>query len=347
MKIKKILISCCWFSLFLFVFISTNSCQKESSDSSTAPAIESNLVHLNKLEPGKVYKLNDYPLFVMSYKGDYGFNSFLETGSTSFNIEKEIIAGTKINWGCTCFTGMVNNKIFGRNFDYYHHTAMALYTHPLSAFASLSMVDLFYLNFNESSSASQIENSNTIRNAPYFPFDGINEKGVSIGMMALPYADPPYNSNKLSLNCLEIIRLVLDYATTTDDAVSLIQKYNYNVEDPPVHFMIADKSGKSAIIEFNNKEIKVIYNNEPYHVSTNFIITGSLAPQTTECWRYNKAYSDLKNAGGSIDETTAMNILQSVSQSITMWSAVYNLNTLSLNISTSRDYSKNYKILFQ
>ena len=347
MKNKKILISFSRFSLFLILLFSTNSCQKESSNSPNDSVIESNLIYLNKLEPGKVYKLNDYPLFVMSYNGDYSFSEFLKTGNISFNIENEIITGTKINWGCTCFTGMVNNKIFGRNFDYYHHTAMALYTHPPSAFASLSMVDLFYLNFNESSSASQIENSNTMRNAPYFPFDGINEKGVSIGLMALPYADPPYNPDKVTLSCLEIIRLVLDYASTTDHAVSLIQQYNYNVGDPPVHFMIADKSGKSVIIEFLNKEMKVIYNDEPYHVSTNFIITGSSAPQSTTCWRYNKAYADLKNANGSIDETSAMNILQSVAQSITMWSAVYNLNTPSLNISTGRDYSKNYKILFQ
>ncbi len=343
MKIKKILTSIRWFTLFLIVFISINSCQKESSDTLTGPAIEGSIVHLDKLEQGKVYKLNDYPLFVMSYRGDYGFSRFLKTGI------REIV-GEKINnpdWGCTCFTGMVNNKIFGRNFDYYHHIALALYTHPRNAFASLSIVDLYYLGFNESSSANQIENSNSVSNAPFWPMDGINEKGVAIGQMALPYADPPYDPSKRSLNCLEIIRLVLDYASNTDEAVSLIQQYNYNVNGgPPVHFMIADKSGKSAIIEFINKEMKVIYNNEPYHVSTNFIITGSLAPQTTDCWRYNKAYSDLKNAGGSIDETAAMNILQSVSQSITMWSAVYNLNTPSLNISTGKDYSKDYKLLF-
>lgn len=234
--------------------------------------------------------------------------------------------------------------IFGRNFDYYHHASMVLYTHPSSAYASLSTVDLHYLGFSGETSLDELVHSPNLRSCPFLPFDGMNEKGVAIGMMAVPSAEPPWDLAKASLNCLQIIRLVLDHASTTDGAISLMKMYNYHVEEPPVHFLIADRSGKSAVVEFVHGELKTMYNSEPFHVSTNFIIFGSDAPRATPCWRCDKAYADLKNVNEKIDEQASMEILRTVSQNITMWSVVYNMNFFSLDISVDRKFDKVYEI---
>jgi hypothetical protein len=309
------------------------------------------IVQGNAIAAGTIVQVDDYPLFVMSFSGNYGFSDFLRTGTTSVSglpYHEPFAVGSPL-WGCTCFSAMGNTdkKIFGRNFDYYHHVSLVLFTHPPSAFASLSTVDIHYLGFSEQTTLEQIRNSSNLRTSPYLPFDGVNEKGVAIGMMALPHAEPPYDPRKVNLTSLQIIRLALDYASSAESAVSLISQYNYVVDEEPVHFLIADRNGKSVVVEFLSGEMKVMYNNEPFQVSTNFIIFGSGAPQTTDCWRYNGAYANLKNVGGQIDEDAAMNMLSSVSQSITMWSAVYDMSLFTARISPGRRYDKVYHIKVQ
>jgi len=309
------------------------------------------IVQGNAVAAGTIVQVDDYPLFVMNFSSDYGFSDFLRTGTASVSglpYHEPFVVGSP-SWGCTCFSAMgnANKRIFGRNFDYYHHVSLVLFTHPSSAFASLSTVDIHYLGFSEQTTLEQIKNSSNLRTSPYLPFDGVNEKGVAIGMMALPHAEPPYDPRKVNLTSLQIIRLVLDYASSTESAVSLISQYNYVVDQEPIHFLIADKNGKSAVVEFVGGEMKVMYNDEPFQVSTNFIIFGSGAPQTTSCWRYNGAYAGLKSAGGRVDEGAAMSILSSVSQSITMWSAVYDMSSFTARISPGRRYDKVYDIKVQ
>jgi predicted choloylglycine hydrolase len=306
------------------------------------------IVQGNAIGAGTIVQVDDYPLFVMNFSGDYGFADFLKTGTASASLaphQGQFVAETP-SWGCTCFSAMgdADKEIFGRNFDWYHHVSLVLFTHPPSAFASLSTVDISYLGFSEQTTLEQIRGSLNLRTSPYVPFDGVNEKGVAIGMMAVPNAEPPYDPRKVNLNCLQLIRLVLDYASSTESAVSLISQYNYVVDVEPIHFLIGDRSGKSAVAEFVGGEMKVIYNNEPFQVCTNFIIFGSSAPQTTSCWRYNTAYAYLKKTGGLADETTSMSVLSSVSQSITMWSAVYNMSSFAMKISLARRYDKVYEI---
>jgi predicted choloylglycine hydrolase len=306
------------------------------------------IVQGNAIAAGTIVQVDDYPLFVMNFSGDYGFSDFLRTGSTSASLvpHQEQFAVGSPSWGCTCFSAMGNadKEIFGRNFDWYHHVSLVLFTHPPSAFASISTVDISYLGFSEQTTLEQIRNSLNLRTSPYLPFDGVNEKGVAIGMMAVPYAEPPYDPRKVNLTSLQIIRLVLDYASSTESAVSLISQYNYVVDEVPIHFLIGDRNGTSAVVEFVGGEMKVMYNNEPFQVCTNFIIFGSNAPQMTSCWRYNTAYAYLKKVGGSTDETQAMNVLSSVSQSITMWSAVYSMSSFDMKISAGREYDKVYEI---
>lgn len=332
------------FSLVLINLLSLSffgGCKEDSAN-----IVENILVDNQAVQPGELLKIDNYPLFVMSYNEDYGFSDYLKTGLRSSKVSSSNIINNSSEWGCTCFAVMGNstNIIMGRNFDFYHHVAMVLYTKPAKAYASLSTVDLHYLGFNENSTVSQILNSSTKNELPYYPFDGLNEKGVSIGMMAIPYAQPPNDPSKVNLGCLQIIRLVLDYAASVEEAVALIKNYNYIVENPPIHFLIADKSGKSVVVEFVNSEVKVIPDSEAFHVCTNFIISGSNAPSSTNCWRYNTAYKELKNVSGKMDDAASMNLLQSVSQNITMWSSVFNMSKNSMSICPGRNFNKSYSI---
>lgn len=62
--------------------------------------------------------------------------------------------------------------------------------------------------------------------APYLPFDGINEKGVAIALLAVPEAEVSYSADKVTLSTTTAIRLVLDKAANVDEAIDLLKQYN-------------------------------------------------------------------------------------------------------------------------
>ena len=48
-----------------------------------------------------------------------------------------------------------------------------------------------------------------------------------------------------------MLRMVLDYADSVDEAVEMIQKYDlHDSAGTSYHYMIADSTGKSAILEW-------------------------------------------------------------------------------------------------
>jgi predicted choloylglycine hydrolase len=200
------------------------------------------------------------------------------------------------------------------------------------------MVDLEYLGYTRSNLPDGGGDKEALLRTPLYPFDGMNEKGLTVGMMAVPAARAPYDPAKLSLGELGTIRLILDFAATTDEAIALLGRYNLRMEDPPIHYLIADAAGHSAAIEYINGTMSVLKNTEPWHVSTNFIITGSGAPAVSPCWRYNTAYSTLTSAGGKISPAAALTLLGAVSQTSTIWSVVYEMASGTIHVATDRTY---------
>jgi choloylglycine hydrolase len=57
---------------------------------------------------------------------------------------------------------------------------------------------------------------------PNFSLDGMNERGVAIGLMAIPTARSLYDPSKITIGELRVIRLILDYAAIVQEAVRLI-----------------------------------------------------------------------------------------------------------------------------
>jgi len=303
-------------------------------------------IQLDDIKPGELKKIDDYPFYYLNYDKDYGFDNYLVRGSAK--ITSPIAYSTEENtkWACTCFAfrGAKDSVLFGRNFDFFHRSCLLLHTSPPNAFSSYSMVDLYNCGFSGNVTYQDlIDNPDKLKKAPYLPLDGVNEKGVAIGLMAVSNADPPYDKEKVSFYDLALIRLVLDYAENTDQAISLLKSYNYKATDPPVHFLIADKQGNSAIIEYVEKDIKITRNTAPYLVSTNFIVYNSGAPLQVSCDRYNKVYSSLSRNSGSLSKTESLELLNQVSQDITMWSLVYDLSSYhTIHIAIGRNYNQIY-----
>jgi hypothetical protein len=286
-------------------------------------------------------KVDDFPLYTMTYYGDYGFADYLRTGIGPTLSKGEPLHNPDEAWGCTGISASEpdSTRIFGRNFDWHDCVPLLLFTKAPGALASVSMVDLEYFGYSRSNLPDAGGTTSGLLNAPYMPFDGMNEKGVTIGMMAVPEARAPSTAGKVTIGEIQVIRLVLDYAATLEEAISLIDRYNVRIEDPPIHYLIADRSGQSAVIEFVGGQMYVLRSNDRWQVSTNFIIHGSNAPVETPCRRYENAYARLRQAGGIISQASAFSILQLVSQSSTIWSTVYETGALQVHVALARTYS--------
>ncbi len=295
---------------------------------------------LDSLTFASLKKIDAYPFYTMTYYGDYGFSNYITPRNKNYSIVAKKSAFNSDRWSCTCFAAMgeKDSMIFGRNFDWYDHIPLFLYTDPPDGFASVSMVDLDYLGFSRNNLPDQGQNNQRLLDTPWLPFDGMNEMGVAIGIMAIDHAEPPYDPKKKTIGEIEVLRLVLDYAKSTEHAVELIQKYNVRMEIPPIHYLIADSNGNSAIIELVGGKMIVMRNTEPWQVSANFIIYGSDAPANVSCWRYNKAYSNLKEADGKLSSVSAMNLLESVSQSSTLWSMVYQMKSGKIEVAVGKEF---------
>jgi hypothetical protein len=200
------------------------------------------------------------------------------------------------------------------------------------------MVDLSYFGYDRDRLPDALHNRLDLLDTPQLPFDGMNEAGLAIGMSAVPLATAPQVLGQTTVGDIEIIRLALDRAADVEEAIELFGSYNIFIHDPPIHYLLADSSGHAAVIEFVDGTMSVLRNTEPWQVSTNFVITGSPAPLRTGCWRYDRVWSTLSTAEGGLEAGSAMQLLEDVSQSHTIWSTVYLLGPGEIRVAAGRWY---------
>lgn len=293
-------------------------------------------------------KIDDFPLYVMEYHGDYGFAEYLKTGvrprlDTESAPGKASVTAAGSPWACSCFAVRTKDGrvLVGRNFDWLAHPALLLFTRPPKAFASVSMVDISYLGFGRGAPSDR--NVKRLLQAPYLPFDGLNERGLAVTMMAVPSSEGGRDPGKVTIDSLAVIRLMLDYADSVDRAIELLGGYNVDFGGgPPVHYLIADASGKSAVIEFLYDEMRVVRGDGKFQISTNFLQSPDL-PQDgrTGCWRYNRIFKALSRAEGNPSADEAMGFLQNVSQTgehPTIWSCLYDLTARDVRVVMGRKF---------
>ncbi len=278
-------------------------------------------------------QVDDYPLYTMRYYGAYEQRaSSAETASLPA-------------WACSLFAalGDADHKLYGRNFDWEYSPAVLLFTDPPDGHASVSMVDIAYFGF-EGTKASTVTDlplseRRALLDTPFWPFDGLNERGLAVGMAAVPPGHMPPDPNKETIGSLMVIRKMLDRASNVDEAVAIMQSYNVDFEGgPPIHYLIADSSGRSVLVEFYQGEMVVIPNETPWHLATNFLRASAGESAEGECWRYDKISHRLTEAEGQLTAQDAMYLLAEVAQGSTQWSVVYGMSTGDVNVTMGQKY---------
>ncbi|MBM4460676.1 MAG: linear amide C-N hydrolase, partial [Chloroflexi bacterium] len=255
------------------------------------------------------------------------------------------------SFACSLFAalGDAEDRLFGRNFDWRYSPALLLFTDRPAAggYASISMVDLAYFSFGD-----QVKDLTTLPlaarrpllDAPGWPFDGMNAAGVAVGMAAVPQADERHDPGKPSIDSLAVMREILDRAGNVDEAVAILKGYNIAWEDgPPLHYLVADRGGRAALVEFYGGEIAVLLNAGPWHAMTNFTRSAVAGDAAGQCHRYDTLIRRLTDTSGTLSSRGALGLLQAVAQTdSTQWSVVYGMSTGRVEVVMGRSYGQVY-----
>ncbi|MCG8569893.1 MAG: linear amide C-N hydrolase [Spirochaetes bacterium] len=297
-----------------------------------------------QLTLASIKKIGQTPLYQMTYYGDYGLNDFLINLPINNKGSKQD-SQYQDAYACSCFYAehQKGGYLFGRNFDWDRHPMLILFTDSSDGYASVTMVDISYLGVERTSTLTE-ELKRQLLRAPYLPFDGMNEKGLVVGMMAVNQANRNYNPQLPTVDSLEIIRIVLDYAASVEEAIDFFNQYNIDFNSgPPLHYMIADRQGNSVIVEFYDGELKLINPVESWQASTNFIFSQFTDDNEAGCWRYEKLTSLLDKNQGVLSPQQAMELLEAVDQSSTIWSTVYEISTKKISLVIDRNFQQVYQ----
>ena len=300
-----------------------------------APLSEQQVATLNSLK-----KVDDYPLYTMHYYGSS------ETSWASPEDSRELAnANVPSTWACSLFAAMGDaSKFYGRNFDWEFSPALLLFTHPKNGYASVSMVDMAYLGVDDkvrTLTELPLDQRRALFQAPTLPFDGMNERGLVVGMAAVPSGNRQPDPSKQTIDSLMVIRKMLDQASTVDEALAILQRYNIDWGGgPPLHYLIADRSGRAVLVEFYQGELRLIPNDKPWHLATNFLRSSVNGSAEGQCERYDKLDRKLATAEGKINAQDAMSLLRDVSQTGTQWSVVYGMSTGDISVTMGRQYGR-------
>lgn len=325
----------------------------------------------------------DGSIYTMNVKGGFYLDDFVEQGGVSNDDElvqfvidhlTKGLIDMKINntqIGCSSFTATTedNDKLFARNYDFSKTNTCIVFTEANPGrHASISTTDLQFLGIDVNKDLEGFVNKMTALAAAYTPLDGMNDAGVSCGIYMTyqggeKIVATDQQTDKPDFTSTTLLRLILDYADSVDEAVEIASSYDlHDSASTSYHYMVADSTGKSAILEWVNdtdatdndgseRKLVVTYNdddsnigelegNTDYQVITNFIIQpgyydNSPVEEKKGEDRYDRIYEELNNVNGVVkDDQAAMDILKIVGRrswnnddknGCTVHSAVYNM----------------------
>lgn len=305
---------------------------------------------------GSLEQVDDYPLYAMHYYGAYNqrVSSFHgDRWLASVDLLNPSPVASSPAWACSLFAalGDADEMFYGRNFDWEYSPAVLLFTDPPDGYASVSMVDIAYLGFGGDRAGTltglPLAERRSLLDAPFWPFDGMNEHGLAVGMAAVPPGQMHPDPDKETIGSLRVIREMLDHAGNVDEAVAIFHNYNVDMEGgPPIHYLIADSSGRSVLVEFYQGEMVIIPSQTAWHLATNFLRASAgtsaegpvLSEVEGECWRYDRISQRLIEAQGRMTAQDAVDLLAEVSQENTQWSVVYGMSNGDIHVTMGREY---------
>lgn len=325
---------------------------------------------------------NDGYVYEMQIVGGYDFDEFLASGGASSDAELISFVTQSITKGlipmtinskeiaCSSFTAETaeGDRLFARNYDFDKTNTCIVYTNPGDGrHASVSTIDLQFIGIDPDTGLTSLSDKLLCLAAPFIPLDGVNDAGLSCGIyMSYQGGEKTVatdqQTDKPDLTSTTMLRMILDYASTVDEAIALVEQYDlHDSAGTSYHYMIADANGDSAVLEWvgetdatdndgSARVLNVIRNTDEtnladtgtdaYQCVTNYILTPGYYAEGEDrggADRYDHLNAALNATQGLVeDDQAAMDLLAQVgrrgwvvdgdhTRGTTVHSVVYNL----------------------
>lgn len=291
--------------------------------------------------------------------------------SLSFNASCSVFA---------CTDPATNNFLMGRNFDFNHKDkngervmipAIVVHTAPVGGKKSVSFVDGQFINYKSGFYTDGESDLSMLMALPYLLLDGINEDGFAISVLKLD-GKPTRQQEEGKKNIFTTVamRMLLDRASTVNEAVEMLKQYNMWMDDDPAsyHYFMADATGDYAIVEYVKNDpldsdeyptkMEVLKGKDAWRFVTNFYASPSMSDSPDGSLhskhgkdRYNILSDNLAAINYKLNSSQAMELLRKVAQGpeselstgFTQWSEVFNLSKRTVKMSILREYDKTFE----
>lgn len=186
-------------------------------------------------------------LKVSSSRGLLSFDAF-EVNSVLFDKEE--------------LTVIDNNLYYGKTYASNNKSVMIVQTNPKDAYSSVSTVNLGTLGID---SKLNFFNKLATPIVAYLPTDGMNEKGLTVSLNYTTKIENEiryYNSKDSDVTETVLLRLILDNASTVNEALEIISSYDV--------YLSSDYLFDITITDSNGESIKV-YAEEKFYIGENLL----------------------------------------------------------------------------
>src|SRR4030095_9026822 len=264
-----------------------------------------------------------------------------------------LLAGTSTIACTTFFINKNGQLVFGRNYDWLSDVGLVCKNAK-----GLTKTNFPYPNAGSITWVSKYGSLTFNQYGKEFPTGGMNEKGLVVELMCANGSQYPDEDARPEVDVLQWIQFQLDNCTTIDEVIADDQRIRIGVRNPPLHYLVADATGKAATIEFLNGKMVVhrgsdlpfpVLTNTDYATSTNMVrsagmqggndVSASVSDNSLQ--RFAKACSMLQQfqMGDSKQSVIdfSFDVLKAVSQqSWTKWSIVYDLTNKAIYFKTEK-----------
>ncbi|MBE6233189.1 MAG: linear amide C-N hydrolase [Bacteroidales bacterium] len=285
-------------------------------------------------------------VYTFEYEGDYGFKAFLEQGGAKTDAEMAAYIAGFLSKGymktgvqtpeAGCST-IASEGLFCRNFDWDSRSHYVIVrTRPDDGYESVSTSAFTFLGMGEDWHPIAGMDGMTALASIYIPLDGMNEKGLCVsdlveidGSVEVPDTDRP------DLTIVAAIRLVLDYAEDTEEALQLLSQYDvFPSVNTAHHLAISDINENNVVVEWRNGEMRVTETD---------IVTNHCLAEESESQMIGESlrrFADLsENHSDFTSHEEGLKALMDASyDGHTLWSVIYDKKNLSSTVYFERKW---------
>ena len=193
--------------------------------------------------------------------------------------------------GCSALSLTADGSvIFGANLDYRLHTRGQLFINKRGVRKTGMIASTTGVYAEWVSSYASV----TFNFVGYqYPWGGMNERGLVMSTMALPQTVYPPPDHRPVVDSGFWLQYILDTCVTVDDVIaSDAMVRNVTVD----HYLVADRNGASAVIEYIDGEL-VVHTGEDLPVS---VLTNWFYDESLRIWRVYQGSEDYSWMDGSI-----------------------------------------------